>query len=416
MRAVPGTQLKFDWNPNGDVLYSEMLASYPGDDVVDYIGLDLYDVSWAGGTYPYPVPCDDACRLDHQKKAWASFQAPALANFLKFSKLHGKPLSVPEWGLIDNKPGLPGGGDNPYYIGRMLDFILNPDNNVAYASYFDVDTSENNMQLSDISSDDSHHSKITKAPLGAALFRSTIQAKLANDGSLLAAPAPIPNPPELKVTLALTSAPSFVVGASAKFTATLNTNQDLAGLIVKAQLSDLAGKVFAEGRVTNVAAKTAAANQVEVSVEIPKTLVPGSYKVAGLIYDTAWKSLAYREGPTFRIEAVPPPTVAFTASTTAEKNVVPQGQTLNLRAKITGTLDAPGDHVNFKIATIGGTAVGEVTVPRDFAANVTSEVAASYAVPTTLAPGKYKVVLVVWDARWKPSYYQDALEFTVVAK
>lgn len=32
-----------------------------------------------------------------------------------------------------------GGHDNPDYIQRMYDFITDPDNNVAYAAYFEYD-------------------------------------------------------------------------------------------------------------------------------------------------------------------------------------------------------------------------------------------------------------------------------------
>ena len=182
MRKVEGTQLKFDWNPNGDIQAAEMLPAYPGDDFVDFVGTDLYDVSWASGTFPYPANCDDACRLDRQQKAWASFQAPGLATILTFARAHHKPISIPEWGLIGNGPNLPGGGDNPYYIRKMLEFIFDPANNVAYSSYFDVNTSENNIQLSTLNSGGSPN--VTKAPVASALFLQIMREHLAVDGSI----------------------------------------------------------------------------------------------------------------------------------------------------------------------------------------------------------------------------------------
>src|SRR5204863_9433904 len=56
MRAVPGTErLHFCWNPTvGDVAMPAETA-WPGDEFVDSIVLDVYDVSWVADTYPWPA-------------------------------------------------------------------------------------------------------------------------------------------------------------------------------------------------------------------------------------------------------------------------------------------------------------------------------------------------------------------------
>ena len=59
MRAVPGTQFHFIWNPsrgdNGpkDKAMGNLASYYPGDAYVDMIGMDVYDTAW--NSYPARV-------------------------------------------------------------------------------------------------------------------------------------------------------------------------------------------------------------------------------------------------------------------------------------------------------------------------------------------------------------------------
>lgn len=130
LRAVPGANFKFDWCANNGSAYAnngsgqlEAADAYPGDDVVDYIGLDVYDQSWS------PNGGDPAVR-------WNEFLD--LKNGLRwhanFAAAHGKPMTFPEWGLADRADGH-GGGDNPYFIERMFEWIHH--HNVAYSLYFE---------------------------------------------------------------------------------------------------------------------------------------------------------------------------------------------------------------------------------------------------------------------------------------
>ncbi|MCE0536592.1 hypothetical protein LWF15_13850 [Kineosporia rhizophila] len=139
MRSVDGAKFEFDWNVNGGPNKYDAANYYPGDDVVDYVGVDAYDVS--GAAYPYPDDCDSACYVKAQKKAWdVSIYGGdrGLQYWSQFAKDHGKPLSIPEWGVWARPDGI-GGHDNPDYIQRMYDFITDPANNVAYAAYFEYD-------------------------------------------------------------------------------------------------------------------------------------------------------------------------------------------------------------------------------------------------------------------------------------
>jgi hypothetical protein len=148
MRAVPGQRFQFDWNVNNGHNAVDAFDYYPGDDVVDYVGVDTYDVSWDSGTYPYPSDCDAACRTERQDKAWNDIltDARGLQFWAAFAGQHGKPLTLPEWGLW-SRPDGHGGGEDPAFVKRMHDFIANHD--VAYQAYFEYTAQDGPHRLMD---------------------------------------------------------------------------------------------------------------------------------------------------------------------------------------------------------------------------------------------------------------------------
>ncbi|MFI7586449.1 glycosyl hydrolase [Spongisporangium articulatum] len=149
MKAVPGQNFEFDWNPNNGKNPHDAVDFYPGDDVVDYIGVDAYDVSYAMNTYPYPSDCDDACKLERQKRAWAKSVyggSRGLYFWSKFARHHGKPLSLPEWGIWERLDGH-GGQEDLYYLAQMKKFIDDPANGVAYQLYFEYDAPDGKHEL-----------------------------------------------------------------------------------------------------------------------------------------------------------------------------------------------------------------------------------------------------------------------------
>jgi hypothetical protein len=138
MRAVPGAEkLQFCWNGALENRKYELQAAYPGDDVVDYVGLDIYDKLWTKGIYPCPDNAPAQERLDRHKKAWtAIYTNPhGIKAWIDFAHSHNKPVSIPEWGLWSPKDH--GGGDDPYFVQQMHDLIQNPDNHVYEAAYWD---------------------------------------------------------------------------------------------------------------------------------------------------------------------------------------------------------------------------------------------------------------------------------------
>lgn len=93
-----------DWDaPTGD-------WGYPGDEWVDIIGVDVYDKPTA----------DTVARLEYN---------------VDLARRHGKPWSIPEWGLWSEANG--GNGDNPAFIQTIYDFCLANADDLAYHCYFD---------------------------------------------------------------------------------------------------------------------------------------------------------------------------------------------------------------------------------------------------------------------------------------
>jgi hypothetical protein len=110
---------KFDWCPGWGPQDTPAAASWPGDDVVDFVGLDVYDFKYEGSA----------------EERWNNFYLKApfgLEWHRDFAAGHGKRMSYPEWGVGNN-------GDNPLFIQRMNDWFASHDADIAYAAYFDVD-------------------------------------------------------------------------------------------------------------------------------------------------------------------------------------------------------------------------------------------------------------------------------------
>ena len=113
------SEFKYDWCPGWGTQDTPADLSYPGDDVVDYIGLDVYDFKLEGSP----------------EERWNTFYLKApfgLEWHRDFAAKHGKLMSYPEWGVGNF-------GDNPYFIQQMHDWLVKNRDNIAYAAYFDVD-------------------------------------------------------------------------------------------------------------------------------------------------------------------------------------------------------------------------------------------------------------------------------------
>ncbi|MET8967518.1 glycoside hydrolase family 26 protein [Streptomyces hydrogenans] len=98
LRGVAGQRFRFDFTPSRGRDAVPWPECYPGDDVVDIIGMDAYDQP-AGLSFEEQVS-----------------EEYGLAHHVAFAAAHGKPVSYPEWGLFRN-------GDNPVYVRGMLDWF-----------------------------------------------------------------------------------------------------------------------------------------------------------------------------------------------------------------------------------------------------------------------------------------------------
>lgn len=113
------SDFRFDWCPGWGPQEMPADLAYPGDDVVDYIGLDVYDFRYEGSP----------------EERWEKFYLKGpfgLEWHRDFAAAHGKPMTYPEWGVGNF-------GDNPYFIRRMHEWFVQNQDNIAYAAYFNVD-------------------------------------------------------------------------------------------------------------------------------------------------------------------------------------------------------------------------------------------------------------------------------------
>lgn len=124
LTSVPGARFTMDWNLNSAYRDIPLEKIYPGDRVVDVIGIDVYDSAGP----PLPAP---------GRARWNAIisQPGGLTEILAFARRRGKPISLPEWGLIS--PRHKGGGDNPAFVAAIAALVRN--NRVAYQSYFNND-------------------------------------------------------------------------------------------------------------------------------------------------------------------------------------------------------------------------------------------------------------------------------------
>lgn len=109
----------FDWCPGWGPQEAPADRAWPGDDVVDYVGLDVYDFKFEG------TP----------EERWQKYYLTVpfgLEWHRDFAARHGKPMSFPEWGVGHF-------GDNPYFIRMMHDWFMQNRDRIAYAAYFNVD-------------------------------------------------------------------------------------------------------------------------------------------------------------------------------------------------------------------------------------------------------------------------------------
>jgi hypothetical protein len=112
MRSVHGAHFVFDWTVNALVRPVALRSFYPGDDVVDIIGIDAYDPVTIPGGWSRLATGTDGVRAVAQ-----------------FARRHGKRFSVPEWGVVPNSSSV-----GQAYLRGMAKILRHTD--TAYECYF----------------------------------------------------------------------------------------------------------------------------------------------------------------------------------------------------------------------------------------------------------------------------------------
>lgn len=109
---------RFDWCPNIGSQEIDQELAYPGDDVVDIIGLDYYEQDWQSHQYLWDYNTSYESWADPRGLQWHA----------DFAARHGKPMSFPEIGSGKN-------GDDGFFVQHMYDWINQ--HNVVYVDYWD---------------------------------------------------------------------------------------------------------------------------------------------------------------------------------------------------------------------------------------------------------------------------------------
>lgn len=130
MRSARGAHFVFDWNIAAGYRPIPFDEYYPGDDVVDIVGIDFYD-------YGYPGASAQAGAARWQ----VQFNQPGgLAAGIGFAQAHHKPISIPEWGLATPGGTKNGIGDDPYFVAQIAKLVKSVD--LAYQAYFECPNGE----------------------------------------------------------------------------------------------------------------------------------------------------------------------------------------------------------------------------------------------------------------------------------
>ena len=115
-----------------------VLAMYPGNDVVDLIGVHYYDTGPLKNTQTI---WDKYYSMTFNGGPWG------LGTWLKFAQDHGKKLGVGEWGIKQLSGQTSAMADDPVYMDNMYKFFHNNADAIAYETYFNGDTTSGGHKL-----------------------------------------------------------------------------------------------------------------------------------------------------------------------------------------------------------------------------------------------------------------------------
>ena len=131
MRAVPGQHFRIVWCVAQGEQQQWPDWSYPGDDVVDVVAMDVYNQSWV------TAPVEPGLWNDVYAGTWGVKQ------LVTFAAKHAKPYAVPEFGT-GSRPDGHGGGDDPTFYANMATIVAKAE----FAGPWDYDAGDYNSRIS----------------------------------------------------------------------------------------------------------------------------------------------------------------------------------------------------------------------------------------------------------------------------
>ncbi len=138
LRSTQGAHFTFDWCCAWGRNQIAPDTVYPGDDVVDIVGMDLYTRSYN------PFTRDPGRRWRLMESA-----SYGLDWLVAFSRARHKQLSIPEWGTGEalTPDGGVGGGDDALFVENMANFLES--SGAAYSDYWDFHAPDYDASVSD---------------------------------------------------------------------------------------------------------------------------------------------------------------------------------------------------------------------------------------------------------------------------
>jgi hypothetical protein len=127
--TAPGTLLEWTNAKKTSNTALNVLAMYPGDDVVDLWGVHYYD---SGPLKSTQAIWDKYYNITYNGGPWG------LGTWLAAAKQHGKKLAVSEYGVWQRDALTAAQADDPVYIDNMYRFFKTNAADIAYESYFNA--------------------------------------------------------------------------------------------------------------------------------------------------------------------------------------------------------------------------------------------------------------------------------------
>ena len=123
---VNAPSVRIDWSMNAHGTQApaggDAFDVYPGDDYVDIVGIDAYDMT--------PSSPDEAAFT-------AQCNGPdGICAVTDFVRSHGKRLGVGQWAVVTCNGFGDRGGDNPFYVERMHRFFADNADVMGYETYY----------------------------------------------------------------------------------------------------------------------------------------------------------------------------------------------------------------------------------------------------------------------------------------